>query len=491
MRAARRQDGADAMNRTGYLGDLLATLFERRVGLVRATGDRPMGELCRALLSGQGEVSGMRLAQEILARYRTLDAAGRQDFFRMLAEEMDLDPEAVAEAAAAYGTSRDRAGLARLVDAAEPQRQELLRRLNQAPGATAELVHMRRDLLRLLPEGDAGLARADLDFAHLFGSWFNRGFLVLRRISWESPAKILEKIIEYEAVHAIDDWDDLRGRLQPPDRRCFAFFHPAMPDEPLIFVEVALVRGVPGSVQELLAAGREVLDPARADTAVFYSISNCQPGLRGISFGNSLIKQVVEVLRSELPHLKSFVTLSPIPGLARWLAERAEEGDATAAALLARAGEGRKGGVPQAACEALRQMAAHYLLEVRRDDGRPRDAVARFHLGNGAQVWEVHARADTSANGLRQSCGAMVNYLYDLKSVEQNHENYVTGGTISATRSVRALARAKPDWPPAGKAASPAPEALALPTAAETSGDEQRKPQAQQEESSKNGKPAA
>ncbi|WP_114965249.1 malonyl-CoA decarboxylase [Alkalilacustris brevis] len=457
------------MTRSSYLGDLLATLFERRAGLWRAQGGTPISELCQALLSGRGEVSGMRLAREVLAQYRLLDEKGRRDFFVMLARDMDLDPEAVREAAAAYADTRDRAGLARLVQAAEPARQELLRRLNQSPGATAELVRMRADLLRLMRD-DPVLARADLDFAHLFGSWFNRGFLVLRRISWESPAKILEKIIEYEAVHAIDDWDDLRGRLEPPDRRCFAFFHPAMPDEPLIFVEVALVQGVSGSVQALLAEGREVLDPARADTAVFYSISNCQPGLRGVSFGNSLIKQVVEVLRGELPHLGNFLTLSPIPGLAAWLRERAgEEGDRTAAALLAAAERARDtlqaapkrkpakakealpapppaGALPEAAHDPLRALAAKYLLEARREDGQPRDPVARFHLGNGAQVYEIHAGADLSAKGLAQSCGAMVNYHYDPRTLETNHEAYVSDQRVAATRGVRALLKAKAEW---------------------------------------------
>ncbi len=438
------------MNRAGFLGDILTTLFERRAGPFRPTGDRPLEELCRALLSQRGEVSGMQISREILARYRGLDAQGRRRFFEMLTESFDLDAEAVAEAAAAYRDAGDASTLARLFRSVEPPRQELLRRLNQVPGATAELVAMRVDLLGLMREAPA-LARTDLDFEHLFGSWFNRGFLVLRHINWDSPARILERIIAYEAVHAIDDWDDLRGRMEPPDRRCFAFFHPAMPDDPLIFVEVALVKGVPGSIQKLLEPGREVLDPAQADTAVFYSISNCQKGLRGISFGNSLIKQVVEVLRRELPHLKQFVTLSPIPGLAGWLEQEAVAGDATAQALI----EAARGGGAELtgpAAEALRRKAAHYLLEVRREDGAPRDPVARFHLGNGAQIQEIHAGADISANGMRQSLGAMVNYLYDLKSVEANHESYAGSRHIAAARGVRSLARTAPDWPPRAKA---------------------------------------
>ena len=439
------------MNRTGFLGDLLAQLVERRMAPFRASGDKPPEELCQALLSGQGEVSAMRLAREILARYRGLDIDDRRRFFEALAEGFDIDPAEVTAAAVAYAEHRDAETLDRVVHAAEPRRQELFRRLNHPPGATAELVRMRRDLLGMLDEAPA-LARVDLDFAHLFASWFNRGFLVLRQITWESPASLLEKIIGYEAVHEIGSWDALRARIDPPDRRCFAFFHPAMPDEPLIFVQVALVKGLPGSVQALLDPARTVLAPAAADTACFYSISNCQAGLKGISFGNSLIKQVVELLRQEFPHLKTFVTLSPIPGLARWLGTRAEAGEAAAARLVALSEAGEDFDAPAAL--ALRRLAARYLLEAKRGDGLPRDPVARFHLGNGAQVQEVHAGADLSARGRAQSCGAMVNYLYDPGMVEQNHEEFVARRSVAAARGVRNLARATLDWPPApsGKA---------------------------------------
>ena len=446
------------MTRTGYLGDLLGQLVERRFVPFRASGDKPLEALCHELMSGQGEISGMRLAREVLARYRTLDAQRRAGFFRMLADGFDVDPAAVTDAARAYAERPDAATLDRLVHAAEPGRQELFRRLNHPPGATADLVRMRQDLLGLVRDAP-DLARVDLDFAHLFASWFNRGFLVLRQITWESPARLLEKIIDYEAVHEIGDWDALRARIDPPDRRCFAFFHPAMPDEPLIFVQVALVKGVPGSVQALLEPGRRVLDPAAADTATFYSITNCQAGLKGISFGNSLIKQVVELLRQEFPHLRTFLTLSPIPGLGTWLQELARSGDATAIALMDQA-QARPPAFPDPAALALRRMAARYLLEAKRPGGLPRDPVARFHLGNGAQVHEIHARADLSDRGLRQSCGAMVNYLYDADAVELNHEEFVARQTIAATRGVRHLARAAPEWPtPAERRARPEREA--------------------------------
>jgi malonyl-CoA decarboxylase len=436
------------VSRTWFLGDLLGQLLDRRIGFPgRPGGDRPPGDLCAELLSGRGEVSGMRLAREILARYARLDAAGRRAFFETLAEGFDIDPSAVTEAAAAYGSARDAEALARLARAAEPRRQELLRRLNHAPGATAELVRMRADLLRLIPEAPA-LARADLDFAHLFTAWFNRGFLVLRQITWDTPARLLEKIIDHEAVHEIGDWEGLRARIDPPDRRCFAFFHPAMPDEPLIFVQVALVKGLPGSVQAILAAERAVLDPVAADTAAFYSITNCQAGLKGISFGNSLIRQVVELLLREMPHLRTFVTLSPIPGLAGWLAERGAAGDAAAAALAAKAAAGDPA-LTEAEALSLRRLAAHYLTEAKRRDGKPLDPVARFHLGNGAQLHDLHARADLSPRGLAQSCGAMVNYLYDPAALEQNHEAFAEGGAVAAARGVRALARAAAEPAPA------------------------------------------
>ncbi|MGR3703305.1 MAG: malonyl-CoA decarboxylase [Paracoccaceae bacterium] len=413
------------------LGDLLGTLFERgRSGDVAASG-KPLPELCRALLTGQGEVSGMKRAAEVLMRYRRADAAEKAAFFRFLADEMDLDPGAVAAAAQAYAEAPDSGTMGALLAAAEPPRQELLRRLNQAPGGTADLVAMRVDLMAAA-KAEPDLGRVDLDFRHLFASWFNRGFLVLRRIGWESPANILEKIIAYEAVHEIHSWADLRRRLEPPDRRCFAFFHPAMPDDPLIFVEVALTQGIPGAIGPLLAEERRPLPPGKVDTAVFYSISNCQAGLRGISFGNSLIKQVVDVLGREVAGLKTFVTLSPIPGLSRWI----ETQDEAARAML---------GADPATLEpeALRRLAARYLLEAKAKDGAPLDPVARFHLGNGAEVHEIHASADLSAKGRQQSCGAMVNYLYDPARVEQNHEAFATHQTIAATRGVKALAVVK------------------------------------------------
>lgn len=406
------------------LADMLTTVFERRVAPWRSgrADTRPLPELTADLIGAQGEISGLTLARSILERYATLDDAGKRAFFEHLARDMAVDPDRVRAALAAYEEGQTKATYGAFVEATEPPRQELIRRLNQVPGATHVLVQMRADLLRLGRDDDA-LQALDLDFRHLFTSWFNRGFLVLRPISWESPAHILDRIIAYEAVHAIHSWDDLRRRLEPPDRRCFAFFHPAMPDEPLIFVEVALTRGVPGSIQSLLAEDREQLPADRADTAVFYSISNCQAGLASISFGNSLIKQVAADLSIELPGLKTFVTLSPLPGFARWLEAEGHTAEPDDDARL-------------------RSLAALYLTRTKRSDGQPLDPVARFHLGNGASVHQIHARADTSAKGQAQARGTMVNYLYDLSKVAQNHERFAAAQEIATSGEVRSLAAA-------------------------------------------------
>lgn len=403
------------------LANLLATLMDRRAFLGRADGALDIEAACRTLLTERDETTGMHLAASILARYSTLGPEALLAFFRFLNDDLDIDAARIADLAGAYRDAPEGGGYGALRAATEPVRQRLFRRLNEAPGATAAIVRMREDLLRLLPDHPA-LARTDHDLRQLLGSWFNRGFLVLQRITWDSPASILEKIIAYEAVHEIDTWDDLRRRLQPEDRRCFAFFHPSVPSEPLIFVEVALTQGTPGSIQALLSDKREALPEAEADTAVFYSISNCQPGLAGVSFGNSLIKQVAHDLSRDLPNLRTFVTLSPMPGLTAWLAAR--------------------GGAPAPSEPArLLPLAASYLLDARDGRGRPLDPVARFHLGNGAQIHALHAGADLSAKGLAASSGVMVNYLYDLGRISQNAAGFADKGLIAATPTLRALAR--------------------------------------------------
>ncbi|WP_417473733.1 malonyl-CoA decarboxylase [Leisingera sp.] len=406
------------------LAELLSTVFERRQRreAAAAPDGRPLEELASALVGSTGETSGLALAEEILARFKALDDDGKRAFFRHLAMEMNIAPETVRATLDAYEKNPSKASYRAFMAASEPRRQELIRRLNKVPDATGALVRMRTDLLRL-GRGEPELEALDLDFRHLFASWFNRGFLVLRPISWESPAHILEKIIAYEAVHAIDSWDDLRRRLQPSDRRCFAFFHPSMPDEPLIFVEVALTRDVPRSIQALLAEDREAMPAEDATTAVFYSISNCQAGLASISFGNSLIKQVASDLAAELSGLDTFVTLSPIPGLSKWIREEGID-------------------MPLQDAEGVRAIAARYLLTAKNKRGQPYDPVARFHLGNGAIVHAVHADADTSPKGRAQSGGAMVNYLYDLGKTAQNHERFAETQEVIAAAGVQTLAAA-------------------------------------------------
>jgi malonyl-CoA decarboxylase len=428
------------MSRTSFLQDLLATIFERGVPRPASDDQRSMEELAEALISEHGEASGTRIATAILDRYEKSSPEEKAAFFRLLAEVHDIDADAIAAAAAAYKASPDAATLARLIDEAEPPRQELLRRLNRLTGATGRLVKMREDLLSMLKE-NPDFRRADLDFQHLFISWFNRGFLVLRRVDWATPANILEKIIAYEAVHAIDDWDDLRRRLQPPDRRCFAFFHPAMPDEPLIFVEVALTRGLPGSIRSLLSEEREVIPEGEATTAVFYSISNCQRGLDGVSFGNFLIKQVATDLMQSLPNLKTFVTLSPVPGLTRWMREEAEAEDKSEdlRALLSQLTEAGTADDLEPHGPALAALTAEYLVRAKREDGLPLDPVARFHFGNGASLEAIHPLADLSPRGIAQSCGVMVNYRYDLKTVEANHELFAHRREVVATRAIRSM----------------------------------------------------
>lgn len=402
-----------------FFGELISTVFDRRYQktLSDKVDDRSTFELCEALLSSFGEVSGVTLAQKILERYADMSMQEKTEFFEFLAHQLGINHTDVIDTLNAYQERPGKTTYRAFVAAAEPRRQELARRLNQVPGATGKLVAMRKDLLKVLKERPE-LGALDVDFRQLFASWFNRGFLVLRPINWQTPADILEKIIAYEAVHAIDSWDDLRLRLQPCDRRCFGFFHLSIADEPLIFVEVALTKGIPDSIQGLLSDERTSIEAEEADTAVFYSISNCQSGLAGISFGNSLIKQVVSDLSKELPGLKTFVTLSPIPSLNQWLAQANLE---------------------VANTDNHQAVAAHYLTQAKSADGMPYDPVARFHLGNGALIHAVHASADTSMKGIKQSNGTMVNYLYDLSQISQNHERFVCEKSVVASSAVTGL----------------------------------------------------
>ena len=446
--------------------------------LARERGElRRLLDECRKLLTERGESNSVAIATGVIERYRALPADAVHALFSVLAAEFDPDPGEVLMLAEQYAVSRTPENLIRLSRAAEPRRQELLRRLNRAPQGTATIVAMRAQLLDRL-RSDRQLAAVDADFQHLLSSWFNPGFLNLVRVDWDSPARLLEQIIRHEAVHEIDGWGDLRRRLEP-DRRCFAFFHPALPDEPLIFVEVALLPDMPGAIAPLLARDGAGTTPAsRFKVAAFYSISNCQPGLRGINLGNFLIKRVAERIRAELPSVRTFCTLSPIPSFAQWLGgveeiesarlkpatlrslneallrwrargsaqAPAERAAARAATVTGEAAGMRVKAAPPAGETSpdaegngdrdLKALCAFYLLHTSASEP-PSDPVARFHLNNGARLERINTGADLSRKGMRESHGLMVNYLYDLDEIESNHERFIDG-EVTASRAVRA-----------------------------------------------------
>jgi malonyl-CoA decarboxylase len=399
--------------------------------------------LAAALLSERGEASGALVARELHGVLGTLDADDRHEFQRYLATGFQPNETALRSAAERYLVDASPEAAAVLAQMADPPRQELLRRMNMASGGTGALIAMRSEITPRL-KAEPELKLLDADLRHLLASWFNRGFLELRRIDWQSPAAVLEKLITYEAVHEIKGWADLRRRLAP-DRRCFAFFHPALPGEPLIFVEVALVEGLATSMPPLLSqdvdGDESRAQAARADTAIFYSISNCQDGLRGISFGNFLIKQVVEELLAEFPQLKRFSTLSPIPGFRRWLTQQLAEKNNADAALrseLARDGWWNDPTKSETLRPFLMRLCAIYLTQSP-SSGNRIDPVARFHLGNGARLERINWLGNTAPRAIQESFGIMVNYLYDHDSIEGNHEAFVRDGAIVRSRDVDAL----------------------------------------------------
>lgn len=438
---------------TSFFGELMQTIVERgRALIARDRRDAPrvrsenLADHCEALLSVRGEASGAARAGDILARYEELTIGPRIAFFEALAERFGPNRERLDAAIAAWRAKPSDATAAEVHLAAEPRRQELFRRLNLAPGGTAALVNMRAQLLDTL-DRRPDLASVNADFIHLFSSWFNRGFLVLRRIDWSTPAVILEKIIRYEAVHKIDSWEDLRSRIDPADRCCYAFFHPALIDEPLIFVEVALSREIPSAIAPILASDRPALEPEKATTAAFYSISNCQRGLAGVSFGNFLIKQVVEEISRDYKKLSTYVTLSPVPDFAAWLRRERKtensrvltETDNAALANLDRPLWWQSPQVRDEMQEPLLRAAAWYFLHARNSRGSPVDSVARFHLGNGARLERINFLADMSEKGIDQGCGLMVNYRYDIDDIEKNHEAYAESRAVAASTAVKRL----------------------------------------------------
>ena len=408
----------------------------------------------RRLLSERGESNAASMANELVELYNELDDEQRDQYFQYLAEKMNPSPADVLSAAQSYANEASADNLIWLMKVTEAPRQELFRRLNRASGGTKMIIDMRKQLIKSLDK-KANLRAVDADMQHLLNSWFNPGFLKMHQVDWRSPAHILEKIIQHEAVHEIDGWDDLRRRLQP-DRRCFAFFHPQLPDEPLIFVEVALLPEIPETIAPLVDKKSEPVPENQFKCAIFYSISNCQPGLRGVSMGNFLIKRVSESLKKEFPSLKTFCTLSPIPGFMDWViagaqlpqqdvktavTEKCEESLQVLGLDKKSWPEKISGGWHPDRCplkekDALLALCAMYLMYcTTRRGGNP---VAKFHLGNGAKLYRINWAGDLSKKGIRQSAGLMVNYLYDLDAVEENHEKFV-GGEVIYARAVSQL----------------------------------------------------
>jgi malonyl-CoA decarboxylase len=422
----------------GFLSKLLRVLRERR--------GTDMSFICRHLLSERGEASQTALAQEIINAYGAMNDAQKLQFLEMLSRDFAPSQAEILAAAAEYRRAPGTSTLAALTQAVEPPRQELFRRINTAPHGTETLVALRSYMFGLSSNGTK-FAEMDADVKHLFRSWFNRGFLRLERISWHTAALILEKLIGYESVHEINGWPDLQRRLAA-DRRCFAFFHPALVDEPIIFLEVALSDGLTGDLEPLLDIHAPVLAPAKFNTAIFYSINNCLNGLRGIPFGNFLIKQVVDELAAEFPHIQTYSTLSPLPLFSRALRDEKNEQGFTPERLSRLLADHSRSFTAASGihdpvdalfslleqplthravlAEPLERLALAYLTQVRRQ-GKLYDPVATFHLSNGARLERINAFGNLRPYGLKASFGVTVNYRYLPVEVEENHERFVRG----------------------------------------------------------------
>jgi malonyl-CoA decarboxylase len=425
------------------LSNLGLETLERLSGKSTLSFQEHIRELCNTLLGLKGEASSVAIAEEILDAYRNASHDNKKLFFHFLYNELGVEHARVDVGIARYQQDKTQEAALQLAQACEAPRLELLRTLNTAPGGTMALINMREEMQQLGVD-DAALAALDKELLGLFQSWFNRGFLELRRIDWKTPALILEKLIEYESVHEIKGWPDLRRRLER-DRGCFGFFHPAIPDVPLIFVEAALTHGISTNVISLLQQEVPKGDQVPPDTAVFYSINNCLQGLRGVSFGNFLIKQVIEQLSAEAPSIETYVTLSPVPGFMRWLQKTGTLGESCTLDELdaiktlvdnqLKPEELRDHPVLQ---YLLPRLCAHYLVN-EKSRGKPLDPVARFHIGNGARLEQVNWMADASPNGLRQAAGLMVNYVYDKKQLARNHEAYEQRNEVAHSAGIRRL----------------------------------------------------
>lgn len=379
---------------------------------------KDINKALESVMTSSGEVSSLVYAEHLLTLIEQLNNNDLVSFLKKLSEDYDIDPLALSKVSKEYSANKTQANLEKISKTSEPQWVELFRRLNTTPNGTVRLVRLRENI-RSLVKDNPDIAFFNSSLLSLFKSWFNPSFLVLKKIDWSTPANILEKIIEYEAVHEINSWDDLRARLAPEDRRCFAFFHPLIPDEPLIFVEVALCNKMPESINEIIKIDREITEYKDINTAVFYSISNCQDGLAGISFGNFLIKKVAHKLKQELDDLSKFVTLSPVPGFVKWLEKKSLQDNLDD--------------------DNLMTQAILYLTESEREDNSPNDPVAKFHLGNGAILEKINLNADPSTKGVAQSKGVMVNYLYNLELLERNHELFFKTKNVQVSDGIKSL----------------------------------------------------
>ena len=376
-----------------------------------------------SVMSTSGEVSSLVFAEHLLNLIEDLDDNGLKKFLKDLLKNYDIDTKVLMKDVKNYSSNKNTENFEKIRISSEPGWIELFRRLNSSTNGTYRLVKLRERIRSL---NDEELKTFDLRLLKLFKYWFNPSFLVLEKIDWETPANILEKIIEYEAVHEINSWDDLRARLAPIDRQCFAFFHPLIPNDPLIFVEVALTTGIPKSIQKIINLDRQEIEIEDANTAIFYSISNCHNGLLGISFGNFLIKQVASNLKRELPDLNQFMTLSPLPGFMKWMEEYSP-------ISFERCTD------KNCSEDELTKNAIKYLTHSERDDGMPNDPVSRFHIGNGASLERINLNADTSEKGMAQSYGVMANYLYDLDVVEENHEIFFKNKVVPVSSEIESL----------------------------------------------------
>ena len=382
-----------------------------------------VNKAAESVMSTTGEVSTLVYAEHLLNLIENQDDKNLIKFLKNLLSSYDIDTKKLLKDVETYSSDKNEQNYKQIRASSEPKWVELFRRLNSTTNGTFRLVKL-RERIRSLNKSE--LKTFDSGLLSLFKYWFNPSFLVLEKIDWETPANILEKIIEYEAVHEINSWDDLRARLAPSDRQCFAFFHPLIPDDPLIFVEVALCQDIPKSIDEIIKIDRDEIDIETANTAIFYSISNCHNGLLGISFGNFLIKKVAKNLKRELPELNQFQTLSPLPGLMNWMEEYAP-------ITFERCSDKNCGD------DELLKQTIRYLTISDRKDGMPNDPVARFHIGNGASLERVNLNADLSEKGLSQSYGIMANYLYDLDVVEENHEAFFKNKIVQTSNKIKSM----------------------------------------------------